>query len=330
MLIKMADILGQERAHALLASCRQSGKMGHAYLFHGPMGVGKKMMAHALATLVNCQQAVDQEACGLCPSCKKMASNNHPDYLIIEPEGVGIKIKQIRELQKTLAFPPFEDGVRVVILPDIHRTMARPEVANALLKTLEEPPANTLLLITVGGAGTILPTISSRCQQIPFAPLPVALVSKILVEDGLVVEQAQTLAALSDGSPGLARRLHKKDLLTLRRKVVLDLVTLVSEQPEAVAKVYELAAEIAGLQQDINDFFDLLITWFRDLIFIHHGQDSRLISVDIMDHLQDGVKRWSSAELMAKITAVELAEKQIGRHCNRTLVCEVLLFAIIS
>ncbi|MDP2752801.1 MAG: DNA polymerase III subunit delta', partial [Nitrospirota bacterium] len=129
--LSFAGIIGQEKAKKLLHRAVEQNRLAHAFLFKGPMGVGKKTLARTFAAALNCQNQEGNEPCGRCPSCRKFRSGSHPDFLVIEPDGAAIKINQVRELKKTLAFPPFEAKIRVALLCDIH-TMRR-EAANSLL-----------------------------------------------------------------------------------------------------------------------------------------------------------------------------------------------------
>ncbi len=332
MLIPFSTIIGQQWAINFLTSSFNKDKLGHAYLLKGPSGVGKKMVAHAFAALINCAHPQDIEVCGHCPSCKKFASGNHPDLLVIEPEGAGIKIKQIRALQQQLTFPPFEAKSRLVLLADIHETMRRPEVANALLKTLEEPPKHTLLILSGNESGTILPTILSRCQIIPLIPLPLAEVSRMLMNDDaeLAEKQAMTYAAISEGSLGRARTLQKKNLLPLRRTIIEQLTILPEDCTETVQQVFPMAAEAAALKENLDDFLNLLTTWLRDVLVLRSGAGSHPISHDLGDLLEQGSRCWSQHALQNKLHSLDQARRQLARHCNRTLVLEVLFFALLA
>ena len=139
MINSFQQVMGHDQAKDLLLKACRRQRVSHAYLFKGPVGVGKKSVARAFSAFLNCRAADNAlDSGGRCASCKKFISGNHPDFLTIEPDGSMIKIAQIRELKKGLAFPPFEDGYRVVLLPDIHDNMPRKEVNNSLLKILEE------------------------------------------------------------------------------------------------------------------------------------------------------------------------------------------------
>ncbi|MEN8257007.1 MAG: DNA polymerase III subunit delta' [Thermodesulfobacteriota bacterium] len=328
MLIPLSTVIGQTKAKSFLLSSFAKEKMSHAYLFKGPSGVGKKMLARAFAAFINCTSPANNDSCGSCPSCKKFNSDNHPDLLVIEPQGAGIKIAQIRQLQKDLTYPPFEAKTRVVILPDIHDTMRRPEVANSLLKTLEEPPPDTLLVLTGDEAGGILPTILSRCQLVPFSPLTCQEVAGLLSPE-VASSQALTLAAVAEGSPGRAVLLDGMGLLELRREMIDTLTNLDPSSPEAVDLVYGLAAQAAALKENLGELFDLLTTWLRDLTVLAFEKKGQLINHDLAALLEDGQHHWSQSGLLAAIDHIDQARRQLLRNCNRTLVCEVLFFALL-
>ncbi len=324
-----ASLTTQPKAAALLGRALASGKLAHAFLFRGPAGVGKRAAATAFAARLNCPSPHADTACGLCPSCRKFFTGNHPDLLHIEPDGAAIKIGQVRELKKALTFPPFEARYRVAVLCDIH-TMRR-EAANSLLKTLEEPPADTILILTGDEAGTILPTILSRCQIIPFFALPYAHLAKSLTDgEGLAAAAAFAIAAAAEGSLGRARELLRHDLPACRQEIVTALLAQPPAAPEAVERILALAERAAGLKEGLPDLLDLLRLWFRDLIVTRVGGAAELVtSRELIDFFEPALRRWSLDDLAARLAALDRAEKQLSRNCNRALVCEVLFFALL-
>ncbi len=322
---RFSEVLGQPKAKEMLSRAMASAKMSHAYLFRGPAGVGKKTMAHAFAATINCAAPVSHEACGSCPSCQKFRSGNHPDFQMIAPEGASIKIQQIRELKKSLAFPPFEARYRVILLADAH-TMRR-ETANSLLKTLEEPPANTVLILTADEASGVLPTIVSRCQVIPFFALPQAAVAQTLMAEAEIMpEAAATLAGIAEGSLGRARLLRDKELLPLREQVVTTLLDLPPDGPETAETVFALAEAAASLKEELPELLDLLRTWYRDLLLAGPTQP---LNQDLASTWETARARWPEPELFARLDRIDRAKRELARNCNRALVCEVLFFGLL-
>lgn len=186
----------------------------HALLLSGPAGTGKEEAALTLAQILNCHTPTEPSVppsthfsshrCGTCRSCRKIDAGTHPDIRVIEPEGSHIKIAQIRDLCNTLLAKPLEATHRVILIKDAGR-MNR-EAANALLKVLEEPPAGTFFILTTSQPSELLPTVLSRCQLVRFRPLSKETVVRCLMEEShLPQQQAESVAALSDGSLALAR-----------------------------------------------------------------------------------------------------------------------------
>ncbi|OKY73589.1 MAG: DNA polymerase III subunit delta' [Desulfobulbaceae bacterium DB1] len=330
MLITFSSIIGQEKAKQFLLSAFHGKRTGHAYLFRGPAGVGKKTCALAFAALVNCREPNNGEICRVCPSCIKYQSGNHPDLLEILPQGTSaIKIDQIRELKKTLTYPPFEARFRVVLIRDIHLTMRRKEATNSLLKTLEEPPADTIFILTGDEAGDILPTILSRCQIISFFPLPYEAVAEALTHDKIDRTEAMALSAIAEGSLGRARLLAAEELLPLRREIVEKLIALAPGRPETVETVFQLAERAAEAKDNLEELLDLLTIWIRDIMLSRQGLAARTINHDLRDILPAAASRWSDEELNERLSLITRARRQLLHNCNRALVCEVLFFGLV-
>lgn len=311
---------GQHQAKNLLTRSLAADRLAHAYLFRGPEGVGKQLFVRGLTAAVNCKQANGLSGCGICSSCKKFAAGSHPDFVLVSPEKGAIKIGQIRNLIKKLSFAPYEAKVRVVLLENVH-TM-RQEAANSLLKTLEEPPENNLLILTADSAGNVLQTIISRCQTVPFYSLTFEETTDILMQqdDALDPETAMLLARLAEGSPGKALLFQHMDLVDLWKQVLSLFVEQRSTESDA-GKLLLMAESMAALKENLPHLFSLLRLWIRDCLFEIHGQEAGTGSGNRR-------KDWNSEQYFAKLQAINQAEKEIGRNCNRTLVCEVLLFRL--
>ena len=207
--------------------------------------------------------------------------------------------------------------------------MRRKEVANSLLKILEEPPAQTVFILTGDEAGEILPTILSRCQIIPFYALAYEELAGVLEKEGVDPGTAETLAAVAEGSLGRARHFAKQNLLALRRKIVEGLLHLKADDPDSVEMVFELAEESAVLKEDLDDLLDLLSIWIRDVMLVCKGAPDQAISKDVFDLLPAAAQRWNIDSLSEHLSLLNSARDQLQRNCTRSLVCEVLFFAML-
>jgi DNA polymerase-3 subunit delta' len=200
------DILGHDRPIKVLKRAFASGRLAHAYLFWGPDGIGKEMAARAAAKVLLCRDpgALAKAApCGTCDACVKCEAGEHPDLHLVAPGERAISVDDVRALQGTLGLRAFESGFKIAIIRDAFR-MSR-EGANALLKTVEEPPSGTFLFLLAHHRSQLLPTLVSRCQQLRFDPLPEeTLAGWLAARGGMDDETSRRLAELAGGSPGAA------------------------------------------------------------------------------------------------------------------------------
>jgi DNA polymerase-3 subunit delta' len=314
---------GQHQARNLLSRTLGADRLAHAYLFYGPEGIGKKLLARGLAMALSCKQRDGLVSCGQCRPCKKFAAASHPDFLALSPEKGAIKIAQVRELIKKLTFAPYEAEYRVVVVEDVH-TMGL-EAANALLKTLEEPPPNNIIILSADSTSRVLKTIISRCQTIPFYALTPSETATVLrtADESLDQKTALLLARLAEGSPGRAQLLLQRNLVSFWGELQEMLLTRHEHVAVEVSEVLLMASAMAALKSDLLPLFSLIRLWIRDCLFALDGQQDG--DADLRTR-----KDWNSDQYFAKLGAVNQAEKELGRNCNRTLVCEVLLFRLKS
>jgi len=327
--MRLTELLGQPKAVNMLQRALTGGRLAHAYLLTGPDGVGKATAARAVAATLLCREEPSAAPCGRCPGCLKFASGNHPDFLHIRPDGAVIKIDQVRELKKALAFPPLEAKLRVTLLEEVH-TMRR-EAANSLLKVLEEPPPDNLLLLTAVEAEPLLPTILSRCQVIPFSPLPLAATIEVLLRmhPGLDRESAGTLAELAAGSPGRTKEMNHAELLQLHRGIQAGLLAPHVSEADRVETALSLAARV-GKSEGLETLLDLLRIFFKDAMAARcrppfaGGEPHQP-----PQNLDRARERWNLQELSDSIQAIDYALQGLARNCNRQLVCEVLFLKLL-
>ena len=196
-----AAVVGQEIVLQALQRAIEREHLPHALLFAGPQGVGKATTALLLAQALNCRTAGPADTCGTCVSCSKIARGIHPDVVWIAPSPRVIKIGQIRELIAAIGYRPHEGRRRIVIVDDAHAMQGPAQ--NAFLKTLEEPPASTTIVLVTPAPGSLLPTVQSRCQTLRFSPVGQEVVREYLERQlEMPPEEARLRAALTPGSIG--------------------------------------------------------------------------------------------------------------------------------
>jgi DNA polymerase-3 subunit delta' len=321
------EILGQDWVVSHLKTAMAAGRLSHAYLFLGPAGVGKATTARALAGALNCEDlGADGDACGSCPSCRRMQAGTHPDFLVITPEEgkTQIKIDVIRELRRLTEYPPLGGGWRVVLIKPAEALTAQSDAAaNALLKTLEEPPERHLLVLTARGEAELLPTIVSRCHKLAFAPLPSALIIQELEKRrSLERPRAALVAALSGGSLGRALALDPEELVRQRDQALADLARL---GRGATGEVLAWAQRLTKNRADLTNFLVLAQLWYRDLLLRHFQAPTGLLAhQDLLPALERARTEDAPGIWFANCAALAAAQRHLQANLNPELTLDIL------
>lgn len=320
------DVLGHSRPIEFIRRAICQDKVSHSYLFLGTEGIGKKWVALQFAKALNCLEGVADkgDACDRCLSCKKIDHHLHPDVLIIEPEGQTLKVDQVRQMQRDLAYRPYEGRRRVCILSAADR-MA-PNMSNTLLKTLEEPPLHTVIILLANSPRFLLPTILSRCQPIRFDPLPLPLVSNWLMEQkGLNEEEAHLLASLSEGSPGKALEIREEIQQIPRDQLLTDFVGLKSLPFE---KKERWAESLSSDRENLILMLEVAKTLLRDLIMMKTSKDrSKLIHSDLLQKMEPLALNWDLRSLLNRLEFLHQTILAIRQNANMTLAMEAMMLS---
>ena len=290
-------------------------RLAHAYLFTGPAQTGKMQTALAVAQLVNCDD-IANAPCGACVSCRKIASGSHPDIHIMAllDDENSIKIEQARQMMQRAALKAYEARVKVFIIRGVD-LMTR-EAANSLLKTLEEPPANTLMVLTTSVPEACLDTIKSRCHIIPFFPAPLDRVAQALREDGLKEDAAAFLAFYSQGCLGRARRLAGEDIGPRKDRWVDDF--LLNKNNE------EFLKELANDKEEAGQALTVLFTLVRDAVLLKSGAGFKdLAHRDRLRDIQSLANR-PLAELTAIAGQIVRTRKLMDENLNAKMSLSLL------
>ena len=329
-----SSIIGQAKPVKLLTALVQKGTIPHALLFTGIDGVGKRTTAKTLAMACNCDAGdahVRQDLshtelpCGQCRACRKIASNHHPDILSIAPADTIIRIAQIRQLNDTLSMKPYEARQRVVILSDAQAL--NPEAGNALLKILEEPPDQTLLILTARQRSDLLPTIVSRCQHIRFGPLSASNVAKLLMQSQDVEpDEAGSLAHLARGSFTRAIALHQNNWIA-RRNWLIDELMKLPTQPTTVKLAW--AHHLAQNKHLLDNTLEILQVWLRDLA-VYPYNPHKIINKDLTDKIQYASQGVDTKALNMYIQAFSKTQKEIDANVNIRLALEALVLQLTN
>jgi DNA polymerase-3 subunit delta' len=319
------NVLGHEWAVDLLRGHLKNERVRHAYLFTGPQGVGRRTLALRLAQTLNCSQPLGPGIpCGECRACRLIDRMQHPDFMVVQAEEVGttLKVDQIRELQRTLSLSPYEATYKIALL--LRFEEANPSAANALLKTLEEPPSQVVMLLTASDGEALLPTIVSRCEVIRLRPLSVTQVSVGLQNQwGIPAPQADLLAHLSGGRPGLALRLSQNPEMLEQRQIRLE-----EHQRMLKASRVERFNYAEELSKDRAILLSTLQTWltlWRDVMLQTARSSTPLTNVDQANEIKTLAEKIDLSTALNMVNRLERALEQIEHYLNARLVTEVLM-----
>jgi DNA polymerase-3 subunit delta' len=317
------DILGQDRAKRILANSLLRGAVSHAYLFSGPEGVGKRLTAFTFAKALNCLAEIG-DSCDGCLSCKKIHALNHPDLNFIEPEDESIKIEAVRELQRRISFKPYEGKKKVVIIAGAE--YMTDEAVNAFLKTLEEPPGETVIILITANLHSLLPTVVSRCQVIKFNALAGDHIKEILVKDyGFAERDASILSSLSKGGLG--------------RAVTMDYESVCKERDEALKLIISSAkgdteyiftdSKKLAKKEDLSNFLDITADLLRDAVIMRGaGADDFIINKDIKEKLREFSDGLQMPFIINMFDAVQRTKFFLKRNANQQLSIETMMLGM--
>lgn len=331
----LTDVVGQPRALEILQGALARGQVHHAYLFGGPEGAGKEQAALRFMQALNCETRPG-DGCGTCGECTRIATHGHPDMTWVMPEvdliarklagrtdfespSREVKIAQIRKLMERLALKPLSARrkVAVILRADRMNTAAQ----NALLKTLEEPPPDTTLILVSAAPDALLPTIRSRCLRVPFVPLSLELVAEqVSKARKLPLEQARLVARLAQGSIARALELDA-DRLAERATLFRDVGGLRGDDARPALGLAEKLGERAEAEWALS----MLELWLRDqLVLATGGERASIANADLGGELEQAAKDASPTRILGRIDAVHRAAANLERNGSPRLQLERL------
>jgi DNA polymerase III subunit delta' len=318
-------ILGHEWAVELLQGHLVNDRARHAYLITGPQGIGKRTLALRMTQALNCPQPeVAGSACRQCSTCLRIERMQHPDLNVLQAEQIGgtLKVDQIRELLRGLFLAPYEAKHKIALL--LRFEEANPSAANALLKTLEEPPRQVKIFLTAQDAEALLPTIVSRCELIHLRPLSLEKVNQGLQNLwDIPPDQAHLLAHLSNGRPGYALRLYQNpEILEQRETVINDhQFLLTASRVERFNYAENLVKDKAMLFQSLG----IWLTLWRDVMLRVSGSSVPMINLDRQADIAQISNQVDLLTAQEMLKILEKTQTRLNHYTNTRLTAEVLM-----
>ena len=338
------DVVGQEQAIALLRrAVEDAGRLAHAYLFVGPEHVGRATTARQFAQALNCTSE-GERPCGECRSCRLIAEDKHPDVELLGVGGVcdesehrdhaadgsrDIRICQVRRLQRVVSRTPFEARYRVVIIDPADALTQ--EAANAFLKTLEEPPAQVVLILISAREEALRETVRSRCRRVAFNGVPRQAIESALRERWEAEpEMATRLSRLARGRLGWAvAALQDERLLIDRERTIDDIESLVAAgYNERFTYAADLGARFARDAQRVYSTLAVWREWWQDVLLTAAGQEDLVVTTERLDTLRSQAAQYGVAGAVQALTALTASQRHLEEHAGPTLALEVMLLEL--
>jgi len=321
------EIIGHNQIVEHLKNAIRMEKISHAYILNGESNAGKMMLAEAFAMTLQCQVHGD-EPCMNCRSCRQAVEHNQPDIIYVSQEKPNvISVDDIRhQLNNDIVIKPYSSKYKVYIIDEAEKMNVQAQ--NALLKTIEEPPTYGVILLLTSNADSFLPTILSRCIRLNLKSVNEDLIKSLLMKKYQIPDyQAEVCAAFAQGNVGKAIQLASSEEFNELKATALALVKKLED-----IDLYELNGlikQISEYKQKINEYFDLLTLWFRDVLYMKATNDvNNLIFKDEVYDIKKQAAKRSYSGIENILQALEQSKVRLNANVNFDLVIELLLLTI--
>lgn len=324
---KFTDIVGQEQIKTHLQRAISMKKVSHAYIISGEKSSGKEFIAKVFSQTLQCEKG-GIEPCGECHSCKQAEAMSHPDIRFLSHEKpASISVDDIRDqISNDVSIKPYSGEYKIYIVPEAEKMTVQAQ--NAILKTLEEPPAYVVIMLLTTNSGSFLQTIRSRCVEMDMKPVPAAVLKDYLMKEIQIPDyKADVCIAFAQGNVGKAREMASSDDFTAIQNATLNLVKGIRsmELNEAVVAIKAMTE----YKVDPGDYLDIIAIWYRDvLLFKATGEVDKLVFRDELSTIRRVAQRSSYEGIEEVLEALQKARLRLGANVNFELTMELLFMTI--
>lgn len=321
------DVVGHADIIQYIQNAVTEDKVSHAYIMNGERGSGKKLLANLFAQTLQCEQG-GNEPCYECHSCKQALSGNHPDIIIVQHEKTSsISVDEIRvQVNEDIQVKPYSSKYKIYIIPEAD--LMTQQAQNALLKTIEEPPAYAVLILLTENAQKLLPTICSRCVMLKLRNIKDQLVKKYLMENLHIPDyKADVCTAFAQGNIGRAILLANSEHFNEIKEEAIQLLKNIDTMD--VSDLIEAVKRCSQYKMDVDDYLDVLAIWYRDVLIYKATQSiDRVIFAEQLSYIKERARKSSYEGIENIIKAIENAKARLRANVNFDLVMELLLLTI--
>lgn len=319
-------IAGQEEVVRGLENALKNDRVGHAYIFSGPTGIGKKTVAGLFAEMLICDSTELSKPCGSCQACRLFSSGANPDFRLVKARGASIGVDEIREIQGDVAIKPMYSKRKVYIIEDADNMTVQAQ--NCLLKTLEEPPSYVVLILTAANYDSLLETIRSRSQRLSFKKNTHAQVRQVLTEKyGHEAGGIEFAIAYADGIIGTALNLVGTEEFIALREKTFETVNRIKNS--GLSAVFTLFGFFEENKEEFDVILDMMTMFYRDMLVAREtGNEKILINSDKRDMIFNNAQKYSPRQLVAGIRQIEAARRAVKQNANFQLAVEHMLISL--
>ena len=321
------DVIGHNDIIQYIQNAVSQDKVSHAYILNGERGSGKKMLADLFAMTLECEEHTPNP-CGECHSCKQAKSGNHPDIIHVTHEKPNtISVDDIRtQVNNDIVIKPYSSPYKIYIIPEAD--LLSVQAQNALLKTIEEPPAYAVIFLLTENAESLLPTIMSRCVMLKLRNIKTTLIKKYLMEQMQIPDyQADICAEFAQGNMGRAIMLASSEHFNEIKEEALQLLKHINEME--ISEIVSAIKKIGTYKLSINDYLDIIMIWYRDVLIYKATKDvNGIVFADQLRYIKDRANKSSYEGIETILESLEKAKARLKANVNFDLVMELLLLTI--
>ena len=321
------DVVGHKDIINYIRNAVTENKVSHAYILNGERGSGKKMLANLFATTLLCEKQ-GPDPCNACHSCHQAESGSHPDIIRVTHEKPNtISVDDIRrQVNEDIQIKPYQGPYKIYIIAEAD--LMTVQAQNALLKTIEEPPAYAVIFLLTENAEALLPTITSRCVMLKLRNIKDTLIRKYLMETMHVPDyKADMCTAFAQGNMGRAIMLASSDHFNEIREEAVQLLKYINEMD--ISEVTKAIKKIGTYKLEINDYLDIIMIWYRDVLLYKATKDmDKVVFKDQISYIQERAKKSSYEGIELILESLEKAKTRLKANVNFDLVMELLLLTI--
>ncbi len=324
---RFSDIVGQDQIREHLENAVSTKKISHAYILNGEKSSGKGFIAKVFAMALQCERG-ETEPCQECRSCKQALSGNQPDIIFVSHEKPNtISVEDIRgQVNNDMGIKPYSSPYKIYIVNEAEKMTAQAQ--NAILKTLEEPPAYGVILLLTSNLNALLPTILSRCVVMNMKPVPDEIMRRYLMDKLQIPDyKAEVCVAFARGNVGRAKALASSEDFDQVKSEALSLLKYIQDM-----ELYEIVTAIKKITEyklEISDYLDIMAIWYRDVLLFKATNDvNHLIFREEITALRKCAHQSSYEGIEEIIRALDKAKKRLDANVNFDLTMELLLLAV--